>query len=559
MYALIDAGHATGKRGASRALFYSQLPVGNGLFLRSICCPATRKESYLCNAKHASRLNPLKKLAGQTAIYGLSTIVGRFLNYLLVPLYTYNLKDVADYGVVSEMYAYVSFVIIVLTSGMETALFHFSSREEGNKDKVYSTALTWVSLLSILFFGVIWMYSGEIAATFQSYAEKPIPYERYALLTAMIISLDGITAIPFAKLREQNKAKRFALIRFVNIIANIFFNLFFILFCHNVYASQSGPFVGLVNAVYDPEIGLVGYIFISNLLASAVTLLLLLPEMIRVRWSLDTLLWRQMLVYSFPLMFAGLAGMVNETIDRILLKYLLPASQSMKQVGIYGACYKISILMTMFIQAFRYAAEPFFFSQAKKENAQSLYASVMNYFVIACAIIFLGTMANLSWIQFFIGEDYRRGLDVVPILLMANLCLGIFFNLSIWYKLTGKTRFGAYLTFFGAVITLALNFYWIPRIGYMGSAWATLICYASMMIASYIIGQKYYPVNYQLKRILGYLSLSLILFFAGSYLSPPGDIYSVNVPGLLIGNAMLLLFCAVVYMLEQKGRRLKLN
>lgn len=532
--------------------------MGNALLSHIISSLPTGKESYLCIDKQNS-LSQLKKLAGQTAIYGVSTIAGRFLNYLLVLPYTYILKDTADYGVVNEMYAYVSFVIIVLTSGMETALFHFSSREESNKDKVYSTALAWVSILSILFFAAVWLFSADIASTFQSHAEKPIPYERYALFTAMIISLDGITAIPFARLREQNKAKRFAIIRSVNILANIFFNLFFILFCSRVYESQSGPFVGLVNAVYSPGIGLVGYIFISNLLASGVTLLLLLPEMFKVRWSFDTLLWKQMLVYSFPLMFAGLAGMVNETIDRILLKYLLPASESMKQVGIYGACYKISILMTMFVQAYRYAAEPFFFSQAKKSDARELYAQVMKYFVIACSIIFLGTMANISWIQFLIGKNYREGLDVVPILLLANLCLGVFFNLSIWYKLTGKTRFGAYLTIFGALITLILNFYWIPRIGYMGSAWATLICYAAMMIVSYVIGQKYYTVNYDLKRILGYLSLSLILFFAGSYLIPQGNIKSVNVPGLLMGNALLLVFCAVVYMLELRGRKLRLK
>lgn len=501
-------------------------------------------------------MNPLRKLAGQTAIYGLPTIIGRFLNYFLVPLYTYYLTDTADYGVVSEMYAYVSFIIILLTGGMETALFHFSVKEELQKDKVYSTALLWVMLSSLLFLGVTWACLEPLGATLQANAEKLIPYERYALWTALIIALDGITAIPFAKLRELNKVKRFAIIKSINILTNIFFNLFFILFCHEVHESGAGPFTGLVDLVYDPGIGLVGYIFISNLLASGVTLVLLIPEILKMRFTFDASLWKQMMLYSFPLIFAGLAGMVNETMDRILLKYLLPKDVAMEQVGIYGACYKIAILMTMFIQAYRYAAEPFFFSQSKKEDARGLYAQVMKYFVIACSIIFLGTMVNLPWIKFFIGENYRDGLAVVPILLIANLFLGVFFNLSIWYKLTGQTRYGAYLTFFGAVITLACNFYWIPRIGFMGSAWATLICYASMMVLSYVIGQKYYPVKYDLKRILGYLSLSVVLFFVSSYfIGNNVTKEEVDIGPLVLGNILLLLFCAVVWMIEKPRAR----
>jgi O-antigen/teichoic acid export membrane protein len=332
----------------------------------------------------------------------------------------------------------------------------------------------------------------------------------------------------------------------VNITVNILFNLFFILVCHDAYESRSGALLGIADAIYDPYLGVVGYIFISNLIASAVTLVLLLPEITGIKWAFDTILWKSMMVYSLPLMIAGLAGMVNETMDRLLLKYLLPDDIALEQVGIYGACYKVAVLMTIFTQTFRYAAEPFFFSQSKKEDAQSLYAAIMKYFVIACSVIFLGTMVNMPWIQFFIGPEFRSGLDVVPILLLANLCLGIYFNLSIWYKLTGHTRYGAYITFFGALLTLALNFYWIPRIGYMGSAWATLICYASMMLASYMIGQKYYPVNYDVKRILGYLTLSLILFFLNAYISTGN-----NVAEVVIGNALLLLFAAVVYLIEK--------
>jgi O-antigen/teichoic acid export membrane protein len=371
----------------------------------------------------------------------------------------------------------------------------------------------------------------------------------------VIIALDAITSIPFARLREQNKAKRFAIVKSVNIFVNILFNLFFIGFCYNVYKEQDGPLLSLVNKIYDPGIGVVGYIFISNLIASGVTLIILLPEMIRVKWSFDSSLWKRMMLYSLPLVLAGLAGMINETVDRILLKYLLPKEIAMEQVGVYGACYKIAILMTIFIQTFRYAAEPFFFSQSKKDDAPALYAQIMKYFVIACSLIFLATMVNMSWIRYFVGKEFRAGLDVVPILLLANLALGVFFNLSIWYKLTGHTRFGAYLTLFGAALTLILNFYWIPRIGYMGSAWATLICYASMMIVSYIIGQKYYPVKYDLKRILGYLALSLILFFISRYFSGDDKKDSIDVISLLLGNALLIIFCAVIYVFEKPRKR----
>lgn len=492
-------------------------------------------------------MNPLKKLAGQTAIYGLPTIVGRFLNYLLVPLFTYNISQ-TEYGVVNEMYAYVSLLIIVLTGGMETALFHFSVKEELDKDKVFSTSLLWVIATSLLVMIPVLLFSDQIGNVLQPEdADAPaIPYGLYSIFVILIIAMDAITAIPFARLRQQNRAKSFAVIKTINIGINIFFNVFFIWFCLNIYIKQSGPLLDLVNAIYYPEIGVAGYIFISNLIASGITLLLLLPEMLKIKWTFETALWRKMMLYSMPLVLAGLAGMVNETMDRILLKYLLPEDIALQQVGIYGACYKIAVLMTIFIQTFRYAAEPFFFSQSKKEDARSLYATVMKFFVIACSLIFLGTMVNLPWIQKFIGPAFRSGLDVVPILLIANLCLGVFFNLSIWYKLTGHTRYGAYLTVLGAIITLGLNFYWIPRIGYMGSAWATLICYAAMMIVSYIIGQKYYPVRYDLKRILGYLALSLILFFLNNYISAGNAVMEV-----VTGNILLLVFAIVVYLLER--------
>ncbi len=255
---------------------------------------------------------------------------------------------------------------------------------------------------------------------------------------------------------------------------------------------------------------------------------------------------KTILPYALPLLVAGLAGMTNETIDRILLKYLLPANIALEQVGIYGACYKISIIMTMFIQTFRFAAEPFFFSHAKELDAKKVYARVMNYFVIICMIIFLGTMMNISWIQYFVGEDFRSGLAVVPILLLANFCLGVFFNLSIWYKLAGQTKWGAYLAILGAVITLIGNFIFIPIYGYMASAWTTLICYASMMALSYFIGNRHFPVKYDLKRILGYLVLALLLYFTATKLEIRNDILDLTVK-----NSLLIFFMIIVFIFEK--------
>jgi O-antigen/teichoic acid export membrane protein len=483
-------------------------------------------------------LGALKKLAGQTAIYGLSTIVARLLNYFLVPLYTYNFST-GEYGVVTELYAYISFLIIVVTYGMETALFNFSVSET-NKDKVYSTALISVLVSTIVFVGVVSSFAQPLAALIQHPAHTD-----YVIWVILIIGLDAFTSIPFAKLREQNKATRFAFIKVVNIGVNIALNVFFIGICKNAYTNPASFFYSISQMVYNPEIG-VGYVFISNLVASFVMLLLLFPEVIKIKYSFDPALWKRMMIYALPLLLAGLAGMTNETMDRILLKYLLPHDIAQSQVGIYGACYKISILMTIFIQTFRYAAEPFFFSHSHEKNSKDLYADVMKYFMIACSFIFLATMLNLSWIQFFVGKEFRSGLDVVPILLLANLCLGVFFNLSIWYKLTGKTRYGAYLTGLGAVITLVLNILLIPTLGFMGSAWATLACYATMMVVSYFIGNKHYPVHYNIKRILGYLTLSLALYFTGFYLVPGNSAFAI-----VLNNLLVLLFIITVVLFER--------
>lgn len=487
-------------------------------------------------------MNPLKQLAGQTAIYGFSSIIGRLLAYLLVPIYT-RVFIPAEYGIVNEMYAYVSLLIVVLTYGFETGFFRFSEKE-ADKNKVYSTSLISLITTSSLFVFFAIIFSQPIADILR------YPHNsEYVIWFALIIALDAVSAIPFAKLRAQNKAKRFATIKIINIVANILLNLFFILLCP--YLKKHAIFESAIDLVYKGRIG-VGYVFISNLISSALTIVLLLPEILKIKYKFDFALWKRLMRYSLPLLVVGFAGIINETMDRIFLKYLLPENIALSQVGIYGACYKISIIITLFIQSFRFAADPFFFSQAKHENAKQVYADVMKYFVIICAFIFLCVMLYIDVVKYFVGEKYYEGLPVVPILLLANMCLGIYYNLSIWYKLTDKTSFGAYISIIGAIVTIVLNVWWIPLIGFMGSAWATFICYASMMIISFFYGQKHYHINYNIVRILGYVALSIGLYFISVYIKPANTIllYSFN-------TLLLLVFTGVVMYVEKPSFLIK--
>jgi len=466
-------------------------------------------------------LNPLKKLASQTAVYGLSSVVGRLLNYLLVPLYTRYFLP-AEYGVVTELYAYVAFLVVLLTYGMETAFFRFSKKEESTK--VYSTTLISLLISSVVFVGLIFLNSSAISE-WLGYSNHP----EYIQFFALIIGMDAVSSISFAKLREQDKAMRFAFIRVLNIIVNVGFNLYFI--------------------VYQ-EYG-IAYIFIANLLASVITLIMLFPEMLSSSWVFDKKLWKKMMIYALPLLIAGLAGMTNETIDRILLKHLLPNTDiAASELGLYGAFYKLSIIMILFIQTFRFAAEPFFFAQEKEGNGRKIYADVMKYFTIIMVIIFLGVTIFYDAIKGFLGSEYHddRGFLVVSILLLANLFLGIYYNLSIWYKLTEKTKYGAYLSIFGAIITLSLNFTLIPLLGFVGCAWATLICYFSMTVASYYIGKRHFSVPYQVKRIALYLFVTLCIYFC---------IYFTNL-NMWINSLFLLGFVIFVYRLEKPKLSLKL-
>lgn len=483
-------------------------------------------------------MSKIKKLAQQTAIYGLSSIVGRFLNYLLVPLYTYNLPP-SEYGIVTELYTYISFLIIVLTYGMETGFFRFSESKEDPKS-VYRTSMSSLLTTSTVFLLFVLLFYKNIAGA-MDYGNYP----QYILWLGIIISLDAFSTIPFARLRKENKAVRFAVIKIINIITNVGLNLFFIKLCP--YLIEKNP-ESWVNIFYSGEIS-VKYIFISNLISSGVTIILLLPQILDTKPGINTKLLKKMLKYSLPLLVAGLAGMVNETLDRILLKIYLPGNHEyiMSQIGIYGANYKIAILMTLFIQMFRYAADPFFFANAKEKDAHSTYAKVMKYFIISGLFIFLGVTLFIDIIKYFIGESYHSGLKIVPVILLANLFLGIIYNLSIWYKLTNKTIFGAYLSIFGAIITIVLNIILIPKIGYMGSAWATLVCYFSMMIVSYLLGQKYFKVRYNLTSIAFYFTVAGIIYFTFNSIS-----FSNKITEFSVSSLLLMVFASIVYIKEKK-------
>lgn len=486
-------------------------------------------------------MNPLKRLASQTAIYGVSSIIGRFLNYLLVPLFTYYFSP-AEYGVVSEFYAYTGFLAVVLVFGLETGYFRFRETAGGGPELAYSTALRFLLGMNLGFLLLIVLFSQVIADGLQ-HGDHP----NFVVWMAAILALDSIAAVAFARLRAENRPWRFAGIKLIEILVTVALNLFFIVGCREAYAEDP---TSLLGSLWNPEIG-VGYIFIANLIGSGVKWLLLLPQLRGITRGFDRDLFGRMMRYSLPMVVIGFAGVINEMLDRAMMKFLLPfdAATNLAQLGIYSACYKLSILMSLFIQAFRYAGEPFFFAQAKNKEAPRLYADVMLAFVIFCVFVFLLVTLYLDIFQYFIGEAFRVGLVVVPILLLANLFLGIYVNLSIWYKLTDRTLMGAWVALGGAGVTIVLNLWWVPILGYMGAAWATLVCYASMAVASYLLGRKYYPVPYDLIRISAHIGLGLALYFVNEQL-----VAKTAVPALLSGTVLLLSYLAIAYGMD--GRRL---
>jgi len=493
-------------------------------------------------------LKALQKLAGQTAIYGLPSIIGRLLNYLLVPLHTKKFSP-SEYGEIVEMYSYVAFLVVLLTYGMETAYFRFQSKNGSNHQSIFSTVLISLFSTTTLFIALASLFANDIAVLLK-YPDN----SEYVIWFAYIVGLDAISSIPMARLRVENKAIRFAVINMINILVNIGLNTFWIWYCIPAYEAGDSNFI--LNTFYSPDIG-IGYVFIANLLATIVKFLLLSPYFLKLDFSFSKKILKEMLIYGGPLLVASVAIIINETLDKILLKWLLLEDlglyQAKAQVGIYGGVYKLSIIITLFIQAFRYAAEPFFFSHEKEKDARDTYAMIMKYFVIVCSIIFLSVMLYIDQLKHFVNnEAYWEGLHIVPILLFANIFLGIFYNLSVWYKLNGKTSYGAYIAVFGAIITIVLNVILIPIIGYTGSAWATLACYASMAIVSYLFGQKHYKINYSLKSIFFYLGLAFLFYWLSNML----QLESSSIIKIAINSLFLLAFLGIIFVLEKPKKAL---
>ncbi len=492
----------------------------------------------------------LKKLVGQTAIYGVSSVIGRLLNYLLTPILTrpeIGGFNPGEYGVITEMYAYLAFLIVFLTYGLETAFFRFKQKNE-DKKHVYSTALISLLLSSTLFVFFAFLFSFEISS-FLGYPNN----QEYVKWFSIIVGIDAVCSIVFAKLRYENKALKFSLVRVMSIAINILAVLFFLIVCPLLQSEDTLYY--LSKSFYDPQVG-VGYVFIANLIASSATLLVLLSEMKGIKWGLNYTLWKKMIRYSLPLMVAGLAGMINETVDRVFLKKLLPSIKDtsanpsgdiMYEIGIYGAFYKISIFMMLFIQTFRYAAEPFYFKYRKEKDSKKLYADVMKYFVIASSTIFLIVMINFDLFKHFIGTQFHdiRGFKIVAVLMLANYFFGLYYNLSVWYKLTDKTRYGAYISIFGAAITISLNFMLVPVIGIFGSATTTLVCYLTMTIVSFYFSRSHYKIPYDLRSISTYFILMIFIFMISQF-------YNL---GEIINSIYILIFIFVAYVLELKTKK----
>jgi O-antigen/teichoic acid export membrane protein len=411
-----------------------------------------------------------------------------------------------EYGDFSVMYSYVGFLIVILTFGMETAFFRYASKYD-NRPNVYSSTFWSVFAASALFIMLTQCFASPLASLID-YAHHP----EYIRWFGWIIGIDALVSIPFAYLRQLGKAKKFATVRLANIIINVLCNLFFIILCPYIMNKCGDSALKSLIGTFFDENRLISYVFISNIISSVSVLIFLFPEILKGFGKFDVAVWKKLMAFGIPMLFVGLSGSINENIDRLMLRYMLPEGIAEAQVGIYSACYKISILMALFTQAYRYAAEPFFFNYAKNKDSKDVYATLLNYFVIVVCALFLLTMLFLEVIILFIGENFREGQAVIPVLMMALLFLGVYYNLSVWYKLMDKTIYGAVISFIGAVITIIINFVTIPFFGFIGSAWATLACYASMMVISYLWGQNHFPINYNIKKFGIYTGSTLVIY-----------------------------------------------
>lgn len=465
----------------------------------------------------------LKSLTGQTAYYGISSMAGRLLNYLLVPLWTNLIVPPDRLAIVHVLYAWAALLNVLLTYGMETAFFRFSTDTSCDRKKVADTAFTALAVTTSLALAAGAVFYHRIADAV-GYGDQAM----CVLLFVLIVGFDTYAVIPFARLRLEKKALRYAVVKISGIALTALLNLLFICVL---------PHFGVM------EID-VRSIFLGNAIGSALVLVLLLGDLRRFSLHLDKALLGRMLRYGWPILIAGTAYVVNEVMDRVFLRELLPGDVAEYWLGVYGACFKLAVFITLFVQAFRLAVEPFFFSHFKDRDARHTYAVVTLYFTVAVSAMYVGIMANLSWLQYFVGPEYRTGIAIVPIVLFANVFLGLYYNLSMWYKLTDRTRWGAYISILGAVVTLAVIFYGVPRFGYMAAAWSHLITYGTMMVVSYALGQYFYPIPYRVGRILVYL----LAAWGAGYVS-----WYVLAGNLWAGNAIFVLFCLAALAAEGRG------
>lgn len=446
----------------------------------------------------------LKSLAKDTAIYGLSSIVGRFLNYLLVPLYTAVIPAASGgYGVVSNVYAYTALILVFLTFGMETGFFRFANKSDEDPKKVYANVLIFVGGLSLIFIVACLAFLHPIA-TLLEYPDHP----DYIAMMALVVALDSFQCMPFAYLRYKKRPIKFAAIKLFSIIGNIGLNLFFLLLCPLLYAHAPGS----VSWFYNPEY-LVGYIFVSNLIISAVQMFFFIPELRGLRYRIEPELMKRMISYSFPILIFGLVGILNQTIDKMIYPFLFDdRHEGLVQLGIYSATSKVAMVMAMFTQAFRYAYEPFVFGKNKDADNKDMYSAAMKYFFIFSLLAFLAVMGYMDILKYMVASDYWEGLSVVAIVMGAEILKGIYFNLSFWYKLTDETRWGAYFSIIGCAVILGLNIWLVPTYGYVASAWASVAGYGTITLLSYIIGQKKYPVSYPLRSMAIYLLMAAVVY-----------------------------------------------
>ncbi len=436
----------------------------------------------------------LKSLVKDTAIYGLSSIIGRFLNYLLVPIYTAKISAASGgYGVITNVYAYVALLLVVLTYGMETAFFRFSNKEGEDPERVYSTTLMMVGCTSLLFVGLVFALISPISS-FMGYADHP----DYVWVMALTVAMDAFQCIPFAYLRYRKRPVKFAALKMLFIFLNIGLNLFFFVVCPR--------FTGTATDV--------GYAFYINLACTGIVMLCFYKELTGFRYVWDKALMKRMLAYSWPILVLGIAGILNQTADKILFPYIYQGSDAHAQLGIYGAASKIAMIMAMITQAFRFAYEPFVFGNAREKDSREMYGKAMKYFIVFTLLAFLCVVGYMDILRHIIGRDYWEGLQVVPIVMAAEIMMGVYFNLSFWYKLIDKTIWGAWFSGAGCMVLIVINIVFVPRYGYIACAWAGFAGYATAMLLSYAVGQKKYPISYPVKEIMVYVAIAALFFYA---------------------------------------------